>query len=60
MAPAATNTEEEQESMTPEAQAKLLDAAKRALVEMETYGRRSHSRYQFLRDAIAKAEEEHE
>ena len=37
--------------MTPETQAKLLDAAKRALVEMETYGKRSHSRYQFLCDA---------
>jgi hypothetical protein len=44
--------------MTPETQAKLLDAAKRALVEMETYGKRSHSRYQFLCDAIAQAEKE--
>ena len=44
--------------MTAEVQAKLLDAAKRALVEMETYGGRSKSRYQFLRDAIAMAEEE--
>jgi len=49
--------------MTTEAQAKLLDAAKRALVEMEAYedvlyGQRSKTRYQFLRDAIAMAESE--
>jgi hypothetical protein len=43
--------------MTSEIQAHLLEAAKKALVELETYGKRATSRYQFLRDAIAQAEE---
>ena len=44
--------------MTPETQAKLLEAAKQALVELDEHGQRSKTRYQFLRDAITMAEKE--